>query len=127
MVANDKHRKKRIFSLEHEGGKIEGLHNLKGYITQFYKELFGPPEENNFTLGDRTDDIPQVSSLENAFLVAPFTKKEIRDAIFDMDHNKAPGPDGFPAEFNQQFWDVIKGGLCKYSMIYIMVIFPFSV
>ena len=101
MVANGKHHKKCIFSLEHEGGKIEGQHNLKGHITQFYKELFGPPEENNFTLGDRTDDIPQVSPLENAFLVAPFTEKEIRDAIFDMDHNKAPGPDGFPAEFNQ--------------------------
>ena len=113
MVANGKHCKKRIFSLEHEGRKIEGQHNLKGYITQFYKELFGPPEENNFTLGDRTDDIPQVSSLENAFLVAPFTEKEIRDAIFDMDHNKAPGPDGFPAEFYQQFWDVIKGDLMQ--------------
>ena len=113
MVANGKHRKKRIFSLEHEGGKIEGQYNLKGYITQFYKELFGSPKENNFTLGDRTDDIPQVSSLENAFLVAPFTEKEIRDAIFDMDHNKAPGADGFPAKFYQQFWDVIKGDLMQ--------------
>ena len=43
LVANGKTRKKCIFSLEHEGGKIEGQHNLKGYITQFYKELFGPP------------------------------------------------------------------------------------
>jgi len=34
MVANGKHHKKRILSLEHEGGKIEGQHNLKGYITQ---------------------------------------------------------------------------------------------
>ena len=59
------------------------------------------------------DDIPQVSPLENAFLVAPFTEKEIRDAIFDMDHNKAPGPDGFPAEFYQQFWDIIKGDLMQ--------------
>ena len=101
MVANGKHRKKRIFSLEHEGGKIEGQHNLKGYITQFYKELFGPPEENSFSISDRKDDIPQVSPLENTFLVAPFTEKEIRDAIFDMDHNKASGPDGFPAELYQ--------------------------
>ena len=54
MVANVKHHMKHIFSLEHEGGKIEGQHNLKGYITQFYKDLFGPPEENNFSLGDRT-------------------------------------------------------------------------
>jgi hypothetical protein len=25
-----------------------------------------------------------------------------------MEHNKAPGPDGFPTEFYQRFWDVIK-------------------
>jgi hypothetical protein len=25
-----------------------------------------------------------------------------------MEHNKAPGPDGFPLEFYQVFWDLIK-------------------
>jgi hypothetical protein len=28
-----------------------------------------------------------------------------------MEHNKAPGPDGFPAEFYQTFWETIKADL----------------
>jgi hypothetical protein len=49
MVANGKHRKKRIFSLEHEWVKVEGQSNLKSYITQFYKDLFGPSEDKFFS------------------------------------------------------------------------------
>jgi hypothetical protein len=37
--------------------------------------------------------------------------KEVREAIFQMKHNKAPGPDGFPAEFFQVFWSLIKDDL----------------
>nr|ABA98398.1 retrotransposon protein, putative, unclassified [Oryza sativa Japonica Group] len=112
MVANGKHRKKRIFYLEQDEGKIEGQAALKAYITSFYKKLFGPPEDNPFTLDEsRSGDISQVTQAENEFLMAPFLEKEIRDAVFDMEHNKAPGLDGFPAEFYQKFWEVIKHDL----------------
>jgi hypothetical protein len=43
--------------------------------------------------------------------MAEFSEKEVRDAIFQMKHNKAPGPDGFPAEFYQVFWSLIKDDL----------------
>jgi hypothetical protein len=33
------------------------------------------------------------------------------EAIFQMKHNKAPGPDGFPTEFYQIFRETIKGDL----------------
>jgi hypothetical protein len=44
-------------------------------------------------------DIPQVSEEENEVLTAPFSEEEIKTTVFDMEHNKPPGPDGFPAEF----------------------------
>src|SRR6266498_4982349 len=114
MVANGKHRRKIIYSLDHEGGKIEGQANLKAYITKFYKELFGEPEESPSTLDEEgNQDIVQVSQEENSILIAPFTEKEVKDVVFQMEHNKAPGLDGFPAEFYQKFWDVIKGDLMQ--------------
>jgi hypothetical protein len=57
------------------------------------------------------NDIPHVSVEENNFLTADYSKEEVRKAIFQMEHNKAPGPDGFPAEFYQTFWETIKDDL----------------
>jgi hypothetical protein len=44
-------------------------------------------------------------------LAGEFSEKEVREAIFQMKHNKAPGPDGFPAELYQVFWSLIKNDL----------------
>ena len=102
MVANGRHRKKYIHSLHQDEGVIEGQNELQKNITDYYKTLFGPPEDGHMTLDEnQIGDIPQVSTEENAFLTAPFTEDEVRQAIFQMEHNKAPGPDGFPAEFYQ--------------------------
>jgi hypothetical protein len=59
----------------------------------------------------RTDDIPQVSMEENNLLTNVYSEEEVRTAIFQMKHNKAPGTDGFPAEFYQTFWETIKSDL----------------
>jgi hypothetical protein len=59
----------------------------------------------------RTDDIPQVSLQENALLTAEYSEEEVRKVVFQMEQNKAPGPDGFAAEFYQIFWDTSKSDL----------------
>lgn len=104
-------RKKKL-QLEQDEGTIVGQHNLSTYISEYYKKLFGAPVPNSFSLmEDMTHDIAQLSLEENGFLAAPFTEKEVHEAISQMEHNKAPGPDGFPAEFYQCFWEVLKDDL----------------
>jgi len=52
------------------------------------------------------DNTPELS-----FLSDPFTEKEVRDAIFDIHPEKAPGPDGFTGLFFRSCWDLIKSDL----------------
>jgi hypothetical protein len=60
------------------------------YITNYYKGLFGAPEEDNLSLDEsRTDDIPQASKEENSLLTKPYTEDEVQKAVFQMKHNKA--------------------------------------
>jgi hypothetical protein len=109
-----KYRKTRIFQLQHEDTLIEGEQALKEYITSYYRDLFGPPKQCSFSLDEsRVDDIVQVSQEENDLIIRPFTHEEIQEAVFQMEHNKAPGPDGFLAEFYQACWEIIKDDLME--------------
>nr|XP_009595817.1 uncharacterized protein LOC104092037 [Nicotiana tomentosiformis]XP_016483177.1 PREDICTED: uncharacterized protein LOC107803898 [Nicotiana tabacum] len=40
-------------------------------------------------------------------------EKEIKDVVFSMDKNSAPGPDGFGGAFYQGCWEIIKQGLVE--------------
>jgi hypothetical protein len=112
MVANGKRRKTRIFRLEQEDGIVEGEEQLRSYITNYYQNLFGCPDRGRLSLNESSvEDIPQVTGEESKRLIEVFSEKEVRDAIFQMKHNKAPGPDRFPAEFYQVFWSLIKDDL----------------
>jgi mannosylglycoprotein endo-beta-mannosidase len=112
LIANGKHRRKKIFQLEQDEGTIVGDDNLKLFISEYYKKLFGAPVQNGFSLCENSfSDIPQISSAENIILTSDFTEEEVFEAISQMEHNKAPGPDGFPAEFYKNFWSIIKNDL----------------
>jgi hypothetical protein len=98
--------------LEGNNKIIKDETELKDHITSFYRNLFGSPTKNNFSMMEnRVDDIPQVTDEGNDILTTMFTEEEIKEAIFQMEHNKASGPDGFLAEFYQVFWQVMKADL----------------
>ena len=123
MIVNGKHRKKKIIQLEQDEGIIVGHENLKAYVSNYYKQLFGPPEASTVSLNKSViGDIPQLRAEENDILSAPFTKKEVLDAISQMKPNKAPGPDGFPAEFYRKCWHIIKDDLMPMFQDFLTVI-----
>jgi hypothetical protein len=57
--------------------------NLKSYITNYYKVLFGASKEGNFSLDEsRINDIHQVFDEENSLLTAPYIEDEVRKVAF---------------------------------------------
>jgi hypothetical protein len=104
MVANGKHKKSQIFELSDGHRTIRGNKPLKSYIMDYYKNLLGPSNGGHFSLEeDRRSDIAQISPEDNENLTSIFTEQEVKEAIFQMKHNKAPGPDSFLAHFYQIF------------------------
>jgi hypothetical protein len=76
---------------------------------QWYAGSPQNPDPSSVTLNEnRIEDIPQLSPNENSLLITDYSMEEIPKAIFQMEHNKSSGPDGFSADFYQHFWEVIK-------------------
>lgn len=49
----------------------------------------------------------------NVDLTKEINEEEIHDAIWALQPDKAPGPDGFPICFYRTYWGVIKKDLVK--------------
>ncbi|GJZ46112.1 RNA-directed DNA polymerase, eukaryota, reverse transcriptase zinc-binding domain protein [Tanacetum coccineum] len=63
----------------------------------------------------RVDDslfINTLSSDEANNMVCDVTESEVKEAMFDIESNKASGPDGYTSEFFKRAWDVVGKEVC---------------
>jgi len=78
------------------------------HASEYYAELFRPGEEHDIHLDNSLwADLEQVTELDDSLLCAPFSE-EVKEAHFQMEKNKAAGPDKIPIEFYQTCWGFIK-------------------
>lgn len=109
--ASGRRRKNYIQSLDDanvshstQAAKAVVLHN-------FYSDLPGQLVQNTWDF--LLSDLYTSASIHSDGLTAPFTMAEITEAIFAMDVNSSPGPDGFGPSFYSAFWTQTKGTLLR--------------
>jgi len=54
---------------------------------------------------------PCIDATSHNSLLAPVTNDDIKTALFSIDDNKAPGPDGYSCFFKKT-WDIVGGDFC---------------
>lgn len=75
-------------------------------IKSFYQDIFSSRSTGDLSVV-REVITPKVSPEMNEALIAVPSDVEIRQAVFSINVDKEPGPDGFSAGFYKSFWDII--------------------
>ncbi|RVW92465.1 Transposon TX1 uncharacterized 149 kDa protein [Vitis vinifera] len=111
-VSNGRRNRKFIKVLENERGLVlDNSESIKEEILRYFEKLYASPSGESWRVEGL--DWSPISRESTSRLEPPFTEEEISKAIFQMDRDKAPGPDGFTIAVFQDCWDVIKEDLVK--------------
>ncbi|RVW48032.1 hypothetical protein CK203_089187 [Vitis vinifera] len=93
-VANGKRNRKFIKELENESDlMLNNSESIKEEILRYFEKLYTSPSGEPWRVEGL--DWSPISGESAARLESPFIEEEISKAIFHLDRDKAPGPDGF--------------------------------
>lgn len=73
--------------------------------SDLYKMLFSPSLPSRISMNDL--EMIQLEEGDRDLLTSSFEEGEVKEVVFSLKHNSAPGPNGLH-EFYQDFWDTIK-------------------
>ena len=117
-IARQRWATNKITVLKHQGNSIHDPVLLKEHIVNHFQELYTSQNQTlNHDLVSKV--IPQlVSPLDNDLLSSIPNSDEIKRAVFSLNPNSAPGPDGFPGSLYQKCWHIVGEDVCKAITIF---------
>ena len=76
-------------------------------MKEFFEDKFSEEERKLV----RLDNVPfkGITREDNEMLIGTISEAEVKEAMWNCDSYKSPGPDGFNFGFIKFCWDVIKG------------------
>ncbi|XP_043814104.1 uncharacterized protein LOC122724008 [Manihot esculenta] len=111
-TASNRRRKNMFQKLKNDDGNwVEWESGLPNLILDFYTKLFTSE-------GGDTEPVlryvqKRVTVRQNEKLMTDFSAEEVREAIFSMHPDKAPGPDGLNPGFFQAYWEIVGEDVTK--------------
>nr|GEZ20190.1 hypothetical protein [Tanacetum cinerariifolium] len=111
-VVKSKAARNRIDSVLDASGNTVAGEQVGMAFVDYYSYFLG---QSGSTIPLEADDLftNMISEMKATYMVRDVSDNEIRDAMFAMCDNKAPGPDGFSAAFFKGVWDIISDDIFR--------------
>lgn len=95
-----------IFGIEWDGQWIEDPKRVKDTIREHFRVHFQKKLEGDVVFPSSLVEA-RLNLEEGEQLIRPFLEEEVREAVWECDASKSPGPDGFNFNFFKSSWDII--------------------
>ena len=109
-------QKNIITELQDEKGQIQTeKEQLLKIAQEYYTKLYSASRVDIIKQQQLLKNIDQKVNAQNRQkLDAPITEDELKEAVYQLQDKKSPGPDGITAEFYKTFWYLIKDNYLGY-------------
>nr|XP_016513402.1 PREDICTED: uncharacterized protein LOC107830381 [Nicotiana tabacum] len=102
-------RSKAITQIKDQNGELATYNiSITNVLVDYYETMLGRKERRrskafqSFLKNGTTLNV-----IQQMELIQPFTVKEVKQAMFSIDVNKSPGPDGYDSDFYNEAWSII--------------------
>lgn len=93
-VINRRRKRNELVGIHINGTWREEVKEVKQGMFEYFKNHFKKAEFERPSLAADFSS-KRISDLDNEFLISPFTKEEVKEAVWSCESSKSPGPDGF--------------------------------
>ena len=105
-VANSHRRTNHIWGIEVDGVLYEDEEEVRSKMVNFYQRLY--TESDSWRPSTDRLEFARIEEVERLELEGDFSKEEVVKVLYEMEGDKAPGPDGFTMAFFQKCWSVVE-------------------
>ncbi|KAJ9536539.1 hypothetical protein OSB04_un000291 [Centaurea solstitialis] len=107
QVVKERRNSRHIYSVCNSDGVFVYDQQVAEAFIDHFKVIIGSTDPNVVPMMPQTMFATQLSLTDANHMIRPIQDMEIKDAIFQIGNDKAPGSDGFSAKFFKAAWEVI--------------------
>jgi len=113
-LMSQRHRRRHIPAIVRSDGMLTSSAEEVGRVfVSYYKELLGTSKHTIPLCAEVVQSGACINADSHDYLLAPVSADDIKQVLFSMDDNKAPGSDGYTSAFFKKSWNIVGVDFCS--------------